>query len=501
MKKRMLSALLLLILLLSVFVSCKGDEEEIAQQTTTKFEATTTHEHVWGELVTVKRPTCIEKGLQQKSCSCGAVEDHYIDASGVHTYRDKKCIYCGMATATINSVSFEKFVIVYANDSYSKDAAENLAATIKEKQGYELSIQGESEPEAEYEILIGEISRDVCDAFFASGADYISECFDITVSGKKLAISAANKETMSAALTFFKNNFLKGPVLHITDGDGVSYNNAYSIHNKSEDGDIRLFSNNILYSSPEDREEKFFEAFDRTDADILFLQEVSVGWYDILRERLVEERGYTLVPTSTTKVDISPDNNYTPIYYKANKFRLIAYGYDQYETAKTITGNTSKSYTWAIFRDKQTNKNFCTISTHFTWAEANHSPSPDEMRQRDAEEMLKFIKSVKARYGENIPIFLMGDLNCYPGSTPYNILSRDLKAARNDNKAIVKHNIDYRTWNDVGGSVDIDSSGIIDHAFISGDGFSINKYQHIVNKTVLSASDHIPIMLDFSFVE
>lgn len=490
--KRILSVFLLLALVLTLFVSCNSGEGEAEA---TKVDVTTAHEHVWGELVTVKRPNCVEQGLQQRSCPCGATEDTYIDASGIHTYRDKKCIYCGISTVTINSVSLEKFVIVYANNSFSEQAAEDIAKVIKERQGYELSLRSGAEAESEYEIIVGNLPRDIS---YETSAENMSECFEIAVAGKKLAVLATNEETMSAAVSFFKENFLKSSVLHLTDEDTISYNRTHSIYNKSV-GDIRIFCNNVLYSSPSVRARDFFETLDGTGADIMLLQEVSVSWYEIMQSMLVGNRGYKLVPTSTDKVNISPNSNYTPIFYRSDRLELTDYGYDQFETAKSITHNTSKSYTWAVFKDKQSGKSFCAISTHFTWAEDNHSPSPDEMRQMDAKEMLGFIKTLKDKYGEDMPILLMGDLNCDLSSAPYNILLKELTPVRTDNKVDIKHNIDYITWHELGNGVYIDKSGIIDHAFVTGAGFAITKYQHIIGDAALAASDHVPIMLDFCF--
>lgn len=488
-------------MLLSALVSCNeggvpSDTTADATHVGTTADVTTAaHEHIWGNFTTVKRPTCAEEGIKQRSCSCGAVEEIPIDATGMHIYKDRQCINCSAPAASINSVTLDNFVIVHANNDLCKSAAESLQALLKKDMGYELPIHTQSAAESEYEIIVGRISsRPISTEFYSKGGFYTEECFEVTISGNKMAICALNAETMALALENFNDRFLSAATMHLTDSDSFSAN-KHAIYGRVNSTDIRIMSNNVLYSSPSEREDVYLDMLDRIDADILLLQEMSTAWYTTINGDL-RQRGFAPVPTKNDKVSLATQTgNYTPIYYRTDKMELVDYGYDQFETVK-LTNNTSKSYTWAVFNDNRTGKQFCVISTHFTWAEQNFDPSPDEMRRRDADEMIAFISELKAKYSEDLPIFLMGDFNFDVNSVPFSKMRSAMKYARSLATIKYKINVNYATWHELGQAISTDASAIIDHAFISGNGYEITQYQHIVNEFSVAASDHTPIVMD-----
>ena len=118
------------------------------------------------------------------------------------------------------------------------------------------------------------------------------------------------------------------------------------------------------------------------------------------------------------------------------------------------------------------------------------------MRRRDADEMIAFISELKAKYSEDLPIFLMGDFNFDVNSVPFSKMRSAMKYARSLATIKYKINVNYATWHELGQAISTDASAIIDHAFISGNGYEITQYQHIVNEFSVAASDHTPIVMD-----
>ena len=91
MKKTLWLALIMLIVCMFAFSACdSGDTPQTPNDTpsgttdnTTESE-TDAHVHAFGEWTTVKDATCIVKGEQERTCSCGEKETKSIDATG-HT--------------------------------------------------------------------------------------------------------------------------------------------------------------------------------------------------------------------------------------------------------------------------------------------------------------------------------------------------------------------------------------------------------------------------------
>jgi endonuclease/exonuclease/phosphatase family metal-dependent hydrolase len=234
------------------------------------------------------------------------------------------------------------------------------------------------------------------------------------------------------------------------------------------------------------------------DADILLLQEVNPKWHSVMDKPMVSELGYTVVPTSTEITPVLDGRaNYTPIWYRADKLDLVDYGYKQYETVKLEPDahlSSSKSYTWALFKDKATGKQIITISTHFTWAPEDFNPSPDQCRVMDAKEVVELVGQLETEYA-GVPIILMGDLNCTTSGNPYDVLYDKFRAV--DSVCEEKNQISKGTTHSVGSTSVVGS--VIDHTLYTGDALNFKMYQHVYNEWSFNSTDHIPLLLDVQF--
>jgi endonuclease/exonuclease/phosphatase family metal-dependent hydrolase len=176
---------------------------------------------------------------------------------------------------------------------------------------------------------------------------------------------------------------------------------------------------------------------------------------------------------------------------------LESYGYKQYETVKLEPDSylsTSKSYTWALFKDKATGKDIITVSTHFTWAPEDFNPTPEQCRTMDAQEVVDLVKQLEAEYA-GVPVILMGDLNCQEGSAPYKKLS---EVFSNVNKVTEKNNeMNKGTTHSVGSSSV--GGAVIDHTLYTGNSLNFKMYQHVYNEWSFNSTDHIPLVLDVEF--
>ena len=144
--KKLSIFVLLVTLLLTVFVmaSCDTDQPQSTTAPTPNNEATTAHQHTWGEWATTTTPTCEEKGVETRTCSeCQTPETREIEAKG-HTNKaavienkvEATCttdgsydnvIYCAVCD---DEISREVKIITTSGHRYNSDVT---APTVKEQ--------------------------------------------------------------------------------------------------------------------------------------------------------------------------------------------------------------------------------------------------------------------------------------------------------------------------------------------------------------------------------
>ncbi|MBQ8858803.1 MAG: endonuclease/exonuclease/phosphatase family protein [Clostridia bacterium] len=96
--------------------------------------------------------------------------------------------------------------------------------------------------------------------------------------------------------------------------------------------------------------------------------------------------------------------NFTPLFYKTEKLEEVASGFCPYEGLNDVR---SKSYTWAVLRDKENGNRFAAVSTHFWWRWDGEED--DAARLSNVAALLALCKRLAEEYA--LPVIVMGDLN------------------------------------------------------------------------------------------
>ncbi len=295
-----------------------------------------------------------------------------------------------------------------------------------------------------------------------------------------------------------------------------------------QEGDIRVATSNVYFHHfrvvyPNGTEAEKQAAVDNhvksmmeIDADVLCLQEVSdkmYGKYDYkYQTRLypkLRENGYTEAeatvrefPAGSTSSNLA-GVNYTPIWYRADVLTLEACEHVFYTSVGYNPDgglSSSKSYTWALFTEKATGKQFIAVSTHMTWA--GDAVVSNILRKLDASEVMIKVSELEQKY--NVPIMVMGDFNSDPTTDPYKVmLGGNLVNAKTVAKDVI--NGAYATYhtfptlsNNAAGRYMPLIGLAIDHIFVSGEGLNIKNYQTLISDNIISSSDHIPLSIDFT---
>jgi len=239
------------------------------------------------------------------------------------------------------------------------------------------------------------------------------------------------------------------------------------------------------------------------DADVVAFQEFNpknrkggINAFD----KILEANGYAEVVPQNVASDRS--KNFTPIFYRADKFDLVDCAYYKYPGSND---NGSKSYTWAVLKDKSTGDQFAVLSTHFWYA--HETAADDQTRMDNAKAVVEAVETIEKKYGE-IAVFCGGDYNCNAASGPVKYVLNNAGAVSAAYAAKEKDNVcshhayptyssTYNTFTQpvtpTGGN---DKS--IDHVLVANHGaVNLNLYKVSLDLYSLLTSDHCALFVDF----
>lgn len=183
---------------------------------------------------------------------------------------------------------------------------------------------------------------------------------------------------------------------------------------------------------------------------------------------------------------------YSAIFYNKNRFKQIR--------SKTFWLSTTPSKisvgwdasmericTYVILYDKKFGKHLVIFNTHF-----DHLG--EKARLKSSELIIKVIGKIKKN---DIPVVLMGDLNCEPDSEPIKIISEKLSNANTISEK--KNHGPSGTFNNFQQKYDKELQ--IDYIFVKN--LRVSDYQHIGDYRIngLVYSDHFPVLAKICYVE
>ena len=256
---------------------------------------------------------------------------------------------------------------------------------------------------------------------------------------------------------------------------------------------IRFISSNIwgdyFGNEVETREDQLFRVFDAYAPDVLGMQEATAAWNNSgLFSRLKETYDFADASAQTK-------NNFVPLCWRRNAFRLIESGYVQYAD----TPDPSKAATWAVLEDKASGVRFAAFSTHF-WYKTFGDPVHDAIRVSNAREMTAQALCLREKYG--VPVVAFGDLNsryCDPAIAYLKEngwqLVRDTAAVTDETASHHGDPVRGEDGHYHGKTTENRYPVSIDHMLFLGDAVPA-EFRVIVDQDALDATDHSPILGD-----
>lgn len=401
----------------------------------------------------------------------------------------------------------KKYRIIYDNSS-NLDSAEELRDKIKEATGVELAISLDStSDDMEFELIIGSSDREISgECANVIGSPYLNKKGAVSKDGK-IQLLGDDVLTLSASIDYFLKSSLVADktVISVPEkGDICCDIDREEIHipKKADESYIRLVSNNIRMQSLTKSKERaigLFAAFKIMDADIYALQEVDALWrvsFGFVKE--MEAMGYKSVPLNST----SSTNG--PIFYKADKFKVIDSGLQKYDVSMFTDGAYPAAvYLWACLEHRETKKQIIVVNTHLTSKVTHEGVSEEEklirvekLRNETARQLSAAISALERRFSGAVAL-AAGDFNNNYESKTYEAMKQGLLSARDDCEK--KVNMQYNTTLGSGNINVLPEVGTraIDHIFYSKTGMEAKHYETLVSPYTYAYSDHVPVMLDF----
>lgn len=259
---------------------------------------------------------------------------------------------------------------------------------------------------------------------------------------------------------------------------------------------IRLFSHNIWNFKTHNRNDLIAGLIRKYDADVCHFQECGPKTSRV-GETAIQK---LLMPEYAEACLEYAHKNFTPVFYKKDRFSEIDSGYVLFEGKNDAD---SKSVTWTVLEEKATLKRIAVASTHFWWKA--DSEEDDLQRVENARCVKKVCDMIESKY--NLPVVVSGDLNCgtnsKQGTHGYDEMVklglRDLRYIAKETTDMLTHH-DYPILNNDG----VFEKGVmpvrtLDHAFVSGDyPIEFLKFDVLTEQDALDSSDHCPLLVDFS---
>ncbi len=262
---------------------------------------------------------------------------------------------------------------------------------------------------------------------------------------------------------------------------------------------MKIYCQNIWNSNPCAPRNRIVRELVRDfDADVCFFQECGpqtnrIGDGEAPIVNLMNDSYSEAYPEAA-------DRNYTPVFYKKDKYNLIDSGYFLYDG---LNDANSKSVTWAILEEKETGKRAVVASTHLWWM--FDSEKDNLQRLQNVSQLKQFCDGMVTKTG--LPIIVGGDFNNGKGSPqgdePYHTM---LKEGFCDARLVADETSDESTCGESYPAVLPDKSVvarnhsefIIDYIFTyNAENIKTKKFDVLTSVEARKSSDHSPVLAVF----
>ncbi len=250
---------------------------------------------------------------------------------------------------------------------------------------------------------------------------------------------------------------------------------------------LRIATYNIQYPTRwKERLTPLIKTLDKYDFDVFGSQEPFMTQIEDMMEHIGDR--YDWVGTCVSGDNNTRNRHFNPIFYKKERLELLDWDTVWFSDEAGASGYgaySARLMTWALFRDKKTDKQFYLFNSHF-----DHLGP--EARDVAAHILVQSVREI----ANGMPAFCTGDFNCNESSSPYRTI------------------IDSHFLNDTFMAVAEPTNGVypsasgyyqpkpgnsshIDHIFFTPNSVRVNYWELIIEGyNGMWGSDHLPIYVD-----
>ena len=411
---------------------------------------------------------------------------------------------------SISGQPLECFSIVYQIDSvWAMRLAKKISSHLRDIYHVSLQIGGDGQFASHpWEILIGNTHKTT------ETVEALE--FAVCLNHGRLQVLACGALAYEELEKYLKTVLFTTQNLSLEDGfcERVNIKNVILDDRKyafERCGDFRLMSANICgsYGRKEpnlvvqnayrsERMEYFKESVLQYAPDAIGIQEAGPEWraYPWMVNYLLPAIGYEEV--------FCGNENFTPVFYLREKFDVIDKGFHIYSGANN---SNSKSFTWAVLKNKITRQTVGTFSTHYYYT---GDEVGKETRKQNSRELSEKIMEVSKQY--RCPFVGCGDFNSLYHEPPHDILKMRgfvsaLDSARIKSRLGTCHNgpqydleagVLTTRLDDVRCD-DLYAEQIIDHVYTYGEEIEAKLLNVPMSETALLSTDHTLVICDVDF--
>ena len=209
---------------------------------------------------------------------------------------------------------------------------------------------------------------------------------------------------------------------------------------------------------------------------------------------------YAEVPVA----DVPPDDNWNPIFYRAERFRAVAGGHHVYSAGTEYPYREKyrshfRTFTWGVLEARESGALCAVVNTHYDTDQSNLKSESDEL----------IAVCLRLERDYRCPVLVAGDYNCVPaGVAVQNMLSNGFR----DTCPLAKHREEhmgchpYPILNEEKQIFDRYDAHFyhtaykdaIDHILLLGEA-EVERYRTVMNEKTFLISDHSPVLVEMTF--
>ena len=373
-------------------------------------------------------------------------------------------------------------------DEITRNAADLAAAAILEKA--ELTLPVTSEATDGPALVLGVRAFDT------------ERSYSVTLEGQTLRLEASDPTTLYYAAEAVLDAWLTSDFgLQTEGGISLADSRVSELNGLTtlQDHSIKVLSQNMRYTSDPDgnsigqRNQRFHQLMMEYRPDLVGMQEVTAQWVQNLKRvtRDTNKLGgdlpeYGMVTCFREGPDASNGEAQT-ILYSLERFEHLDSGViwltDTPDVPSKLEGGSYNCVlTWALLKDKRTGETIVYANTHL-----EHTFANEHIRVAQMGYILDFLE----KYREQYPVYVSGDFNFKPDSSPYMVATEVLMDSH-DTAWQNLSTVDY-TYHDYERDPD---KRILDHIFYNDETTPI-RYEIISKLYDGFVSDHYGVIVEF----